>query len=427
MLTKGIGELIWLFLKNWWWVPLPLTTLFVLKYLYLYWRQNVFWGQIDWILLELKTPRDVERPIKAMEQVISNFWTLYDPPDFKEKWFEGKFLLSFELEIVGIDGAVHFFLRIPKSGRKMFESAVYSQYPDVEITEVEDYTKNVPQDIPNKDWDLWGCDFKVLKNDCYPIKTYLSFFEPSDMVKEEKRIDPLAVLIEGMTRLKKGEQLWFQMRLKPVAAEFDWVKRGKEEIAKLVHRPGPSPEKSITGEAINTLLYGTVPFAEEEKKQELIPPEMRLTTGERDIVSAIENKISKNGFQANIRMIYLGERTAFFKPNLRLILNFSVGLSTQNFNGLQPKHTTKVVPPAAFRQRKLYMKKKQLFRRYVKRWSAYYPFESMEQKNKVSYALNTEEVATMFHFPSKTGVPTPSFTRIEAKKSGPPSTLPVEG
>ncbi|OIO44612.1 hypothetical protein COU05_02170 [bacterium (Candidatus Gribaldobacteria) CG10_big_fil_rev_8_21_14_0_10_37_21] len=420
-------DFLWAFLSTWWWVPLPFLLASLLKDFYLWWRYNVYWGKIDWVLLELRTPRDVERPMKAMEQVIANFWTLYDPPDFKEIWFEGKFLVPFELEIAGIDGNVHFFIRTPSSMRKVFESAVYSQYPDVEIVEVEDYTKQVPQDLPNENWDMWGCDFKLVKPECYPLKTYVDFFEPTTSEKEEKRIDPLAVLIEGMTRLKKGEQLWFQIRLKPVQdKDSHWIARGKKEIEKITGRkPKEAPNKSITGEAIWAFMEGRPPSFEVTKEEEKAwPVEMRLTPGERDILSAIENKIGKLGFESNVRMIYLGENEAFFKPNLKLILNFSVGMSTSNLNNIMPTRTTKVVAPAPFRKRKLYMKKKRMFRRYIRRQTPLYPWSG--EPGKTTFALNTEEVATMFHFPSKAGAPTPTFERIEAKKAGPPLALPVE-
>jgi len=425
--AKVILDFAWDFCLAWWWVPLPFVLLSLLKYFYMWWRQNVFWGKIDWIILELKTPRDVERPVKAMEQVISNFWTLYDPPDKKEEWFEGKFLVPFCLEIAGIDGEVHFFLRIPKAAKKVFESGIYSQYPEVEIIEVEDYTKNVPQDIPNKDWDMWGCNFKLTKPDCYPLKTYAEFFEPTTGEKEEKRIDPLAVLIEGLSRLKQGEQLWFQMRLVPAANEYKWVQKGKKEVDNLAGRPSKEPtnSKSITGEALRALAFGTTPdFSVKKAEDPMIPVEMKLTPGEREILSAIEHKISKLGFLSNARMIYLGKRDVFFKPNLRLILNFSVGMSTSTLNTIMPKGTTKVVPPAPFRQRKLYMKKKRMFRRFVRRQSAYHPWG--DPGDGATFMLNTEEVATMFHFPSKAGAPTPTFSRVESKKAGPPPSLPVE-
>jgi len=145
-----ISNLAWEILKTWWWLPLPVILFFPLRFFYLWYVNNKYWGRIQWVNLELRTPKDVERPLKAMDQVMTNFWTLYDPADFKEKWVEGKFLLPFFLEIAGIDGNVHFFLRIPKSMKTVFESAIYSQYPDVEVTEVEDYIKRVPQNEAKK-------------------------------------------------------------------------------------------------------------------------------------------------------------------------------------------------------------------------------------------------------------------------------------
>ncbi|GAI18321.1 unnamed protein product, partial [marine sediment metagenome] len=66
-------------------------------------------------------------------------------------------------------------IRIPEKNRDSAESAIYSQYPEAEISIADDYTKYIPQDIPNKDWDLWGSDYKLLKENPYPIKTYLKF------------------------------------------------------------------------------------------------------------------------------------------------------------------------------------------------------------------------------------------------------------
>lgn len=417
-LLKGILKIA----VTWWWLVLPFLFFSALKTLYLYWIEDRWWAKVKWILLEVRIPRDIERPLKAMEQVVSNFWSFHDPPNFKEKWFEGKFSLSFQLEIVSIDGSVHFYIRIPDYYKAIFESAIYSQYPEVEIMEVEDYTKKVPQSLPSKEWDSWGCDYALAKSDCYPIKTYQSFFEPTQEVEEEKRIDPLAVLIEGMSKLQKGEQLWFQLRVQPILAEIPWVEQGKEEVARLVKRPLPPKPKSIVGEAWRAFWAGKEPFAEEAAEEGIIPPEMKLTPGERDIVKAIEDKISKPAFSVNSRFIYLGKRDVFFKPRLRLLLNFSAGLSTRNLNGLKPwgKTITKIAPPAPYRRRRLYMRQRQLFRRYVRRQIPLYP------RSGGTFILNSEELATIYHFPGKVGAPTPAFPRIEAKKAGPPPTIPTE-
>jgi len=47
--------------------------------------------------------------------------------------------------------------------------------------------------------------------------------------------------------------------------------------------------------------------------------------------------------------------------------------------------------------------------------------------NELNPILNTEELATIFHFPIKiSGVSVPTVVGVEAKKGGPPANLPVE-
>ena len=417
-----LAILFWQILKVWWWVLLPVILFSPLKFLYLWYIQDKWYGAIKKILLEIKIPEEVERPFKAMEQVFSNFWTLYDPPNWKEKWLEGHFLLSFSLEIVSIGGKVHFFLRVPKNLRHMFEDPIYSQFPDVEISEVPDYTKEVPQDIPNKDWQLYGWDFINIRDSAYPLKTYSKFFEERPETVEEKRMSPLAVLLEGMADLKEGEQMWLQIIAKPILGEVPWVEDAKKIVAEIVKRPPKPKPKSIIGETVKTLFTGKPPFEEEEKEAPLIPPEMRLTPGEREIVQAIENKISKHGFETNIRVIYLGKKDVFFKPRVKLPLNFSAGISTGDLNSFKPwKETiTKVVPPSLFRNRRIYLKSRRIFHRYCQRVPPLYPFKGG------TFVLNSEELATLYHFPSRIAAPAPALERIAAKRSGPPPSIPTE-
>ena len=391
-----------------------------------WWRINVWLSHKTFILLEIKIPEEVLKPIRAMETVLDGLrQILYQPPDWWEKWIEGQVDLSYGLEIASLGGEPHFFVRIPQELRDSVESTIYSQYPEAEITQAEDYTKTVPSDIPNKEWDLWGADYRLLKPDPYPIKTYPEF-ETEREALEEKRIDPVAGLLEAMGKVKPGEQLWIQITATPATnIEIPLAKEGEEIRDKLAKRNGGGDKKRpILMEAADVLITGKV-AEEKEEPASAIPPEMHMTPGERDIVQAIERKISKPFFDVGIRFIYLGRKDVFFKAKLRLPFAFFASFFTENRNALVPwgKTLTKIhkswfLPLNLVRSRRVYLRKRRLFRNYVQRVNPLFP------RKGGTYCLNTEELASLFHFPGRGVAPAPFISRIESKKGEPPAGLP---
>lgn len=432
---------IWQIIVSWWWLPLPFILWRPFKFFWKWWRTDLWLAKQKNIILEIRMPKESLKPIRAMEEVMEVLHkVLYKPPDWWEKWIDGEVQPSYAFEIVSIGGETHFFIRFPAQYRDSVEAAVYSQYPEAELSLVEDYTKTVPQDIPNKDWDLWAAEYALIKESLYPIKTYRKF-ETEHEAKEEKRIDPLAVTLESMAKIKPGEQLWIQVLAEPTTGskkdgEIPWIKEGqglKDELArriskKLVQRP-------MVLEAADVLITGKVP-GPEEKKEELIPPEMKLTPGEREIIIGVEEKIAKPGFKCTARFIYLGKRDVFFRGNLRLGFTYFASFSTENLNSFKPfgkSYLTKVpkrrfLPINILIPRRLYLRKRKIFRKYKERLSPLFPRDvnTARKKGSMIFVLNTEEMATMFHFPSRIVAPAPFVQRIEAKKGEAPSGLPTE-
>ncbi len=425
----------WQIIKIWWWLPLPFILWKPFSFLWLWWRTDVWLKKKKFILFEVKIPKEILKPIRAMETVIDHLWQiLYDEPYWWEKWIEGKKGLSYSFEIVSIGGNLHFFIRTLETNRDAVEASIYSQYPEAEISIVDDYTKNIPADIPNKDWDLWGADYRLLKEDAYPIRTYKEF-ETEREALEEKRIDPLAGLLEASAKIKPGEQLWVQIVAGPVTnLEYPWVTEGEKIRDELAKREAPLSRKPMIMEAADILISGEAPGVS-KKEKDVFPPEMKLTPGERDIISGVEQKMAKRGFKSNIRFIYLGEKDVFYKPKLRLPLGFFSAFNTQNLNMLVPYGQpliTKVkkswfLPLNLFRKRRIYLRKRAIFRKYKLRVSPFFPRqESMSAKKKSIFILNTEELTSLFHFPGRRVAPAPFVERIETKKGEAPPGLPTE-
>ncbi|MFH1582369.1 MAG: hypothetical protein ABIA08_01250 [bacterium] len=420
-------------LSNWWWVPLPFLLWKPFLFFYKFWRNETWLLAQKAVVLEIKLPRDIEKPIRAMDHVLVGIQAAaYHPPDWWEMWIDGQVQMGVSFEIVSINGNVHFYIRAGASYRQAIEASVYAQYPQAEISEVDDYVKYVPQNIPNKEWDLWGTDYKILKDDHLPIKTYTQF--ETEMEKEEERkIDPISTLLEAMDKVGPGTQLWIQITTEPwgegnLAA---WVKEGEKFRDKMARRPeDKNSEKSMIREGAEILLTGKVGEETKVEERDIIPPEMKLTPGEREILFALEKKMSKPCFRTNIRFIWLGKRDVWFKPNFRLAFSYFSGYSTVNLNGIFPNGNTLTkihkhwfLPINWLRPRRHYLRCRKLFRNYIRRFPVNFPKPTPP---KTLFIMNTEEIASLFHFPSKGAAPAPSVSRIESKKGGIPAGLPVE-
>lgn len=410
-------------LKNWWWVFLPFLILPAAKFLYLFYRIGRWDSTIKRIVLEVKMPKEVAKSIKGMDQVFAGLHGTHDIPTWREKWIEGVVQLNMSFEIVSTEGNIHFYIRAPQMFRKLIESNIYSQYPEAEVVEAEDYVQKVPQDIPNKDWDIWGVNFINAKDEIFPLKTY-KYFEMETEKDEEKKVDPLADLLEGLSTLGPGEHFWIQIVVKPVLGrDKPWQKKGRELVDKLARRPeNKQSYKPMVQEAAEVLMFG--PKEKKEEAKELIPPEMKLTPGERDVLSGVEDKLSKFGYDCFIRTVYLGKKDVFFKPNVKFVFSFSKEISSENLGGLRPltKVMTKVksVPFWFLDKRRVYLRKRRIFKYYCKRWGPFFP------RSGGTFVLNTEELATLFHFPGKSVAPASGVSRIGTKKRGVPPNLPIE-
>jgi hypothetical protein len=427
---------VWEFVKNWWWLPLPFLVWRPFLFHYLWWRQDVFSEkEAKFSFIEIKIPKEVFKPVRAMEMVFASLFQIaYDPPDTWEKWVDGKYQFSYSFEIVAIDGAPHFFIRIPTGSRRSIESAIYSQYPEAEIIDAEDYTKMVPQNIPNGEWDLWGTSLQLLKPNPYPLRTYKEF-ETEKETDKERMVDPLAGLLEAMAKTTPGEQLWIQFIAKPLSKDVggfeEWLKEGKKVKEELARRTVKQlPHRPLILEAMDVLLTGEPPKVAAEKKDELIPPEMKLTPGEREVIAAVEEKIAKMPFDVHARYIYLGKGNAFFKPNLRLPFGYLASYCTQNMNYITLKGQpiiTKIKKSwflpfnsKLLRDRRVFLRKRNLFTRYTKRWPTLFP------ESGGSIVLSSEEMASLYHFPGRLAATAPFMERIEAKKGEAPPGLPTE-
>jgi len=409
---------------SYWWIIIPVVLFFILRKIWLDYIRNEFVKSIKWTILEVRFPSEAVKSPKAMEQFFNGLHAVQKSPKFKDKYIKGEIPTWFSIEIIGREGEITIFVRTPDKFRNLVESQIYAQYPDAEISEAEDYVENLPKDIPNEEYDIWGTELILNKPDAYPIRTYPVFFEEREI---EERTDPIAGLFEFLSSLSPQEHVWLQILISPT--DDKWKEEGERLVEKLIGKKLKRTKKGLIvkevkgfasafGEGIREFFFGPAGTAKPEEKKELESLMAHLSPGQKEVVLAVEKNIAKLGFKTIIRELYWAKKDKFSKDKTAAIGGFFKQFNTQNLNGFKPNK--KISPGWAkiFKKRREPGQKKYLVDIYKKR---YFPYKSFYRRG---FIFNTEELATIFHIPIKF-VKVEKMPKIEAKKGGPPSGLPT--
>ena len=426
ILTESLKEAV-LFYYHYWWFFTPIVLWPIFELAWINYIQEKYFRKMKWDLLEIKISKEIEKRPKTMEEFFSGIYSTYDVviDTLYDVYLAGMIDMWLSFEIVSKEGDISFYIRTPKFSREMIESQVYAQYPDAEIKEVDDYVTDIPDNIPSKDYELWGTDMTLLKEDAYPLRTYKEF---EDMASGEF-IDPISNIIEGVSKLNKGEQIWIQILVR--AAGNSWKEDANSLVFKLIGRKDGEKKKSsnplsiVIDELVDLARYTILgAFSvqepkeksekEKSKEEEAISLMLHLSPGEKNIVTAIDESTKRPGFETDIRWIYLAKRDVFNKiKGNAIVFSYFTQFGSQDLNALVPNSKTKTSAYYFLTEIRKAIRKRKILRKYKRR-----------EFDEKGFVLNTEELATIFHFPTFE-VRAPVAPRIEAKKGKPPTGLPV--
>jgi hypothetical protein len=300
---------------------------------------------------------------------------------------EGSLQEHVSFEIVARDKTIQFYVWTPKHLKDFVESQIYAQYPTVQIREgAEDYSA---REIGERT--VYGTELTLNSSDVLPLRTFVSF-----------EVDPLAGITGVLAKLDQpGEEAWIQVLARPI--DDSWQDKGKSFIDRLKGGAAPMPPEfrllnglfGFLGDLLNA--FWTVP-AEKEKKKE---PDKKAepSTGQQAIIKAVEEKITKLGYEVKIRICYLGPDEKTGKQRLQALVGGFKQFNTTNLNGFNA--------------------------------SKYYTSHAFVGDYKVrlfhdaGYTLNIEELASLYHLPHLS-VETPNMVWTTTKTSEPPSNIPLE-
>lgn len=405
------------------WVPIASVVVWGFMEMWKDHRQDIYLGKLEYCLLAIDVPKMTEQSPMALENIFSSLQGGFSNYLWKEIWFDGKVPPRFAFEIASVDGYIQFFVRCETRYRDIVEAGVYAQYPDAQISEVEDYMKKFPSKFPNPEWDMWGSELTLKgKDDYLPFKTWPAF--EHSMSQELK--DPLAVMLEQLSRMRPGEAFIVQIVIE--LTNQKWKDEGAKYIRKVYGLKENAKSSGLLGDAlswpgeflehatgvnVNSMLgLGGA----EKPKDEDIWRAFKITLSEKAQVEAVANKISKIGFRSKLRLVYFG-RKGIYAKHMRVAMVKGMLLQynspgTNEFSMYGPQ-----TPKNDY---------------FWQRWTYSHRQTRLAQAlEKRSFGLGatpkilcTEELATLWHFPTVL-VKAPLIKKTESRRAEPPVSLPI--
>ena len=327
--------------------------------------------------LRIDVPKNNEKTPLAAEQMFASIHGIYSDSSLYQNH------LSFE--IVAKDKYIQFYINVPTHIKDFVEGQIYAQYPTVEISEVPDFTKDLKPHGVN----FAVSELGLNKPDVYPIRFFDSF-----------EVDPLSGITSVMSKLSPGEQVWFQLLIRPVGDS--WQDKGNSIVASV--RAG----KKQGGQGIMESLFGGIKHFGKLFVSQAINPgaevtvdkaEIKLPSSVEDALKGIEQKITKLGFETKIRILCIANDPVTASVKCKTVAASFKQFNTTNLNGFKLNEPNK-------NDHEL--------------WQAFVGREFVESGN----IFNIAELASIYHLPNQS-VETPNIVWSGAKKGEPPANLPL--
>lgn len=320
-----------------------------------------------------------------------------------------------------------------------------------------------------------------LPADFLPIKTYIDYGLDKDP-KEEFKNDPLIPLLEFFGSIGEGQYAWYQLLIQDESVfdkKFPKAYLNKENHERVsIKDMMKDRKKQIRSSSVKMKgdkvfdEYGYPVFIKTKEGEKEVQKEyqkdtvgskkeMELTIEEKDEIEAINKKLSKPLARCATRVLYIAKKEKFNPGYIATIMSIM-----KSFAGINTFRPNTVVDPYDYPWQNTFKKRQpwraeEFFNDYVERagfhphtgvidskkyiytwediffWKSkastrnlfhtiyetiLHPFDHPETKDV--FTLNTEEIATLYHFPGETAS-VPTLPRIDSIKSKAPTNLPI--
>jgi len=280
----------------------------------------------------------------------------------------------FSFEVVANQNKIAFYFAAPKQNSRYLEQQIHAHYPEALIEEIEDYNSFSPNTQVASGY------LKTKKSFFFPLKTY-----------QKMEVDPMNSIISVMSKLSKDESIAIQYVVR--SAMPVWHRKVKRVVRKIIEKN--SVYQGV--KAANIYWYVFSLLFDKKSKEST----RTLTEVEREMLKIMEQKNSKSGLDVNIRVVACSKT----KEQAKMYLDNIAGAYGEYNNYTYGNNFSQIVDCGE------HLVSDFIYRRF---------------REKISFLLNTEELASIFHFPLK-NTETPNILWLHAKTAPAPADLPNEG
>lgn len=390
-------------------IAIPILLGFLAFDAYVSGNRRKYFNSLNWTLMEVvPSPETVKSPA-AMELFLLSLWQTGGEGTWIDRWVKGKVRAWYALEIVSAGGKIHFYIWTESKSKRYIESQIYAQYPGIEVRDADDYAAK----FNTNEYEMMATEAKLNKPDPYPIKTYMDYNLDKEQ-EEEFKIDPLTPTLEFMAMVPENNYACIQIIVRAHKAEDpdptklfpsfskkidNWKEKAKSEIKEI-------KEKSFI----------EIEEAGVKKKQNV------QTESQKRVISALDRSTTKFAFDTGIRLLYIGKKDAFANNFGGLTGSFKQ-YNSGELNSFGWSGTTSFdYPWQDLFKTKIKKMKAELLEAYQLR--DYFWKSNWKGDDRQHFILNTEELATIFHFPGMVAQ-TPTMSRVDSRKATPPDNLPI--
>ncbi|MBM3210068.1 ATP-binding protein [Candidatus Saccharibacteria bacterium] len=326
--------------------------------------------------------RDMADEIISQAQVMYNIIASTAQKGFRSKMY-GQRHISFE--IVASKGIVRYYTVVPFVLVDVVRQAIAAAYPSARLEELKEH--NIFSQAGKMSGTIGG-EFSLKKPSIHPIATF-----------QETKRDASRAILNALSAAGREDGAAIQILLRP--APEGWTKASASAVDKITSDKKSGKKRSglLATKDIMEALWKPPESGNDDKK----PEDSKLSSLEQSSVEAIEEKTRYPGYETLVRVVVSSNTAARSQGILKnIIAAFSLFDSPQN-NGFKfsiSKNIEELVTAYIFR---------------------FFP------QAATGTILNSVELATLFHLPNQSSIPTSQVERQLSKQVDGPTQLMDEG